>query len=99
MRTIRQLGLLSLVDGMRRSLRPADYFARFLTAATNIPVTYMMVADGRGYSMGGGTGSLAVDAGIGITACLLLGLLLYRLGGKTFGAGVVEPLDALLQED
>lgn len=55
----------------------------FLTAATNIPLTYMMVADGRGYAMGGVTGSLAMDAGIGITACLLLGLLLYRLGGKT----------------
>jgi hypothetical protein len=39
--------------------------------------------------MGGVTGSLAVDAGIGITACLLLGLLLYRLGGKTFGAAAV----------
>jgi hypothetical protein len=64
----------------------------FLTAATNIPVTYMMVADGRGYARGGIAGSLAVDAGIGIIACLSLGLLLYQLPRKTFGAGAIEPL-------
>ena len=58
----------------------------FLTAATNISVTYMMVADGRGYAMGGVAGTLAMDAGTGITECMLLGLLLSRLPGKAFSA-------------
>ena len=71
----------------------------FLTAATNIPVTHMMVADGHGYAMGGVAGTLAMDAGIGIIACMLLALLLYRLPGKVFGAGAIEPLGASLQED
>jgi len=72
-----------------------------LTAATHIPVTYMMVADGRGYAMAGVTGSLAMDAGIGIAACLLLGLLMTRIPGGAFGTRVkaIEPLDALPQED
>lgn len=61
----------------------------FLSAATNIPVTYMMIADGRGYAIAGVTGSLAMDAGIGIAACLLLGLLMSRIRGGAFGARVV----------
>lgn len=63
----------------------------FLTAATNIPVTYMMVADGRGYASRGIAGSFATDAGISIAACLVLGLLLYGLPGRAFGASVVSP--------
>lgn len=72
-----------------------------LTAATNIPVTYMIVADGRGYAMGGVAGSLAIDAGVGIAACLILGLLLFRRPGKAFGSKVaaVEPFNTLPQED
>jgi PAT family beta-lactamase induction signal transducer AmpG len=94
-----QLGIVFETIGQNNPLA-ATTFA-FLTAATNIPVTYMMVADGRGYAMGGVAGSLAMDAGISIAACLLLGLLLYRLPSKAFGRGAetVEPLNALLQED
>ncbi|MFP5211563.1 MAG: MFS transporter [Acidobacteriota bacterium] len=94
-----QLGIVFQTIGQNNPLA-ATTFA-FLTAATNIPVTYMMVADGRGYSTGGVAGSLAMDAGIGIAACLLLGLLLYRLPGKAFGAdrSAVEPLNVLRQED
>ena len=58
-----------------------------------------MVADGHGYAMGGIAGTLAMDAGIGIIACVLLGLLLYWLPGKAFGAAAIEPLAASLQED
>jgi hypothetical protein len=61
----------------------------------------MMVIDGRGYAMGGLVGSFTVDAGIGIVACLLMGVLLYRLPGAAFSAGarVIESRDPLLQED
>lgn len=94
-----QLGIVFETIGQNNPLA-ATTFA-FLTAATNIPVTYMMVADGRGFSMGGVAGSFATDAGIGIAACLLLGLLLYRLPGKGFSARTpeIEILDTLPQED
>ncbi|MHB1937408.1 MAG: MFS transporter [Acidobacteriaceae bacterium] len=90
-----QYGIVLETIGQNNPLA-ATTFA-FLTAATNIPVTYMIVADGRGYAMGGVAGSLAIDAGIGIAACLLL----YRLPGKAFGSNVavIEPLNTLPQED
>jgi MFS transporter, PAT family, beta-lactamase induction signal transducer AmpG len=73
----------------------------FLVAAANIPVTYMLLVDGRAYSFGGAAGSFAADAAISVAACLLVGLLLFRLRGKAFGSGVaaIEPLNAILQED
>jgi hypothetical protein len=94
-----QIGIVFETIGQNNPLA-ATTFA-FLTAATNIPVAYMMFADGRGYAMGGVVGSFAMDAGIGITACLLLGLLLYRLPGNAFGRGneIIEPLHALAQEE
>jgi MFS transporter, PAT family, beta-lactamase induction signal transducer AmpG len=94
-----QIGIVFETIGQNNPLA-ATTFA-FLTAATNIPVTYMMVVDGRGYAMGGVAGGFAMDAGISITACLLLGLLLYRLPGKTKGSGneIVEPLHTLAQEE
>jgi PAT family beta-lactamase induction signal transducer AmpG len=55
-----------------------------LSAATYVPITYMMVADGRGYSMGGLAGSFGTDAAISIASCLLIGFLLYRLNGNSF---------------
>jgi hypothetical protein len=58
----------------------------------------MMVADGRGYAMGGVAGNFAVDAGIGIIARLLMGSLLYRLPGETFGAGAIGGVDTPLLE-
>ena len=92
-----QIGIVFETIGPNNPLA-ATTFA-FLTAATNIPVTYMMVADGHGYAMGGIAGTLAMDAGIGIIACMLLGLLLYWLPGRAFGAGAIEPLAASLQDD
>ena len=92
-----QVGIVFDTIGQNNPLAATTW--AFLTAATNIPVAYMMVADGRGYAMGGVAGSLAVDAGLGIIACLLLGLLLYRLSGKRFGAGAIEPIDVPLQEN
>jgi len=75
-----QLGIVFEVIGESNPLA-ATTFA-FLTAATNVPVTSMMVVDGRAYSPGGVTGTLAVDASIGIAACLLMGFLLSKLDHK-----------------
>lgn len=46
-----------------------------LSAATYLPIAYMMVADGRGYSLGGIAGSFGMDAAISIVSCLLVGFL------------------------
>jgi len=54
-----------------------------LSAATYIPITYMMVFDGKGYARAGIAGSLGTDAAISITSCLLIGFLLYRLTAKS----------------
>ena len=77
-----QIGIVFEVIGESNPLA-ATTFA-FLTAATNVPVTYMMLVDGRAYSPGGVTGTLAVDASISIAACLLMGLLLSKFDGKPF---------------
>src|SRR5215469_18396322 len=50
----------------------------FLTAATNVPLTAMMFIDGRAYAVAGIAGMLAVDALIGIAACILAGILLAK---------------------
>lgn len=55
-----------------------------LSASTYVPITYMMIADGRGYSLGGLGGSFTMDAAISIVSCLLVGFLLYRLNGNSF---------------
>ncbi len=55
-----------------------------LSAATYVPITYMMIADGGGYSFGKIAGSFGTDAAISITACALVGILLYRLSGNSF---------------
>ena len=72
----------------------------FLSAATNVPVTYMMVVDGRAYALGGIAATLGVDAAISIVACLLMGLLLSRFDRKAsrLGAQSAE-VAALMQED
>jgi hypothetical protein len=50
--------------------------------------------------MAGVTGSLAMDAGIGIAAYLLLGPLMTRIPGGAFGTRVkaIEPFDAHLRK-
>lgn len=56
-----------------------------LTAATNVSVTYMMMADGRAYSAGGMTRALGVDGAIGIVACVVAGALLLKFEGRRAG--------------
>lgn len=49
-----------------------------LIAAMNFPIWYMGNFDGWGYDRGGLFGSFAVDAGLSITACLLLAIVLRK---------------------
>lgn len=71
-----QIGIVFEVIGQNNPLA-ATTFA-FLTAATNVPVTYMMLVDGRAYTPAGLTGTFAADASISIVACVLMGFLLSR---------------------
>jgi len=94
-----QIGIVFETIGKDNPLA-ATTFA-FLTAATNIPVTYMMVADGRGYAMSGLAGSFSIDAAVSIAACILLGLFLYWIPGGGFGKDLkgIEPHEPLLQQE
>ena len=46
-----------------------------LVGAYNVPISYMLFADGWGYGRWNVAGAFAVDATLGITACLLMTLL------------------------
>ncbi len=81
-----QVGIMFETIGQHNPLAATAFTV--LSASTYVPITYMMVADGNGYSTGGIAGSLGMDAGISIASCLLLGFLLYRLGGRSFRLGV-----------
>ena len=54
-----------------------------LSAATYVPITYMMIADGKGYSFGGLAGSFGTDAAISVASCALVGFLFSRLRTRT----------------
>jgi PAT family beta-lactamase induction signal transducer AmpG len=75
-----QIGIVFEAIGANNPLAATTF--SFLTAATNVPVTYMMAADGHAYSVGGVTGTFAIDASLGIAACLLAGILLARFDSK-----------------
>lgn len=49
-----------------------------LIAVTNLPITYMGILDGWGYDRGGLVGGFLVDAGLGMSACVLLAIVLRR---------------------
>jgi PAT family beta-lactamase induction signal transducer AmpG len=49
-----------------------------LSAATILPITYMIAVDGHAYAWHGVASSFMVDAGSGIVSCMLLWLLLRR---------------------
>ena len=73
-----QIGIVFEAIGPNNPLA-ATTFA-FLTAATCIPVTYMMVADGHAYAAAGIHGAFAADASISILTCAVAGVLLARFG-------------------
>jgi PAT family beta-lactamase induction signal transducer AmpG len=73
-----QIGIIFEALGADNPLAATTF--SFLTAATNVPATLVMLADGRAYSHGGITAEFTVDALIGIVTCLLAGTLLARYG-------------------
>jgi PAT family beta-lactamase induction signal transducer AmpG len=52
----------------------------FLSAAYNVPIFYMALVDGWGYSKGSIAGEFGVDAAAGIAASLVMGALLILTG-------------------
>jgi PAT family beta-lactamase induction signal transducer AmpG len=90
-----QVGIMFETIGENNPLAATTF--TLLSAATYVPITYMMLLDGKGYSIGGVAGSLAMDAGISTASCLVIGLLLYKLSRKSFRlrAPAGELLDAL----
>ncbi len=65
-----------------------------LVSASNLPLSYMQSLDGRGYNRGGLTGSYVTDAGVSITACLLLAWLLsrWRRNRRSVASGSFGPV-------
>ena len=94
-----QIGIVFEAIGPDNPLAATTF--SFLTAATNIPVAYMMVADGRAYAAHGIAGSFFLDAAVCIAACLLAGLLLSKFDRRSFRAipQLPEIAVALQQED
>jgi PAT family beta-lactamase induction signal transducer AmpG len=71
-----QIGIVFDVIGPDNPLAATTF--SFLTAATNIPVAYLIFIDGHAYSVGGIVGMLLTDAAIGILACTLAAILLAK---------------------
>ena len=63
--------------GRRNPLAATTY--GLMMSAFNIPNTYMVMVDGWGYSWRGVAGSYAVDAGLSLLACGLLGLCMAHV--------------------
>ena len=55
----------------------------FLGSAYGLPISYMLYVDAFGFSRGGISGALAIDAVIGIVASALLGAMLFGLARKS----------------
>ncbi len=93
-----QIGIVFEAIGPNNPLA-ATTFA-FLSSATNVPVMYVMAADGHAYAAAGLAGLLGVDASIGIGTCLLAGVLLAKFGALPRVAGqLVEALPDAMQEE
>jgi PAT family beta-lactamase induction signal transducer AmpG len=71
-----QIGIVFEAIGPDNPLAATTF--SFLTAATNIPVTYITLVDGQAYSIAGITGMLFTDAAIGILTCTVAAVLLAR---------------------
>jgi PAT family beta-lactamase induction signal transducer AmpG len=80
-----QIGIVFEAIGPDNPLA-ATTFA-FLTAATNIPVTYLTFIDGYAYSVRGIVGTLFTDAAIGILTCIVAAILLARFDSTAARAG------------
>ncbi len=51
-----------------------------LIAAYNVPISYMLVVDGRAFGRGGVAGAFAADAALGIAACIVMAMVMWRFG-------------------
>ena len=83
-----QIGIVFEAIGSDNPLAATTF--SFLTAATNVPVTYVMLIDGHAYTAGGIRGIFAVDASIGIATCIIAGALLAKFDRR---ANAALPLD------
>jgi len=65
----------------------------FLGSAYGLPLSYMLYVDGVGYSRFGVAGGYAADALCGVTASILLGLMLYWLSrrARSLSQTVIRP--------
>jgi len=75
-----QIGIIFEAIGPNNPLAATTF--SFLTASTNVPVTYVTLVDGRAYARAGITGTLFVDAAIGIVTCLIAGTVLARVDAR-----------------
>ena len=76
-----QIGIVFEAIGPDNPLAATTF--SFLTAATNVPVTYITFIDGHAYSIRGITAMLFTDAAIGILTCSMASILLAKLGSRT----------------
>jgi MFS transporter, PAT family, beta-lactamase induction signal transducer AmpG len=72
-----QVGIMFQTIGENNALAATTF--TFLMGATSVPNTYMLLVNGRGYSMGGVPGTFATDALVGICACIVAGLLVRAI--------------------
>ncbi|MFP5237142.1 MAG: MFS transporter [Acidobacteriota bacterium] len=93
-----QIGIIFEAIGPDNPLAATTF--SFLTAATNVPVAWVTLVDGHGYSLGGIGGMLCIDGMIGILTCLLAGWLLTRVDSRTAtGKTSVSPIEGPLEEN
>jgi MFS transporter, PAT family, beta-lactamase induction signal transducer AmpG len=93
-----QIGIVFEAIGPDNPLAATTF--SFLTAATNVPVTYVTLLDGRAYAKAGITGTLFVDAAIGIVTCLVAGTVLARMEARraVVAAEAVTPVEVVQEE-
>ena len=70
----------------------------FLTAATNIPVTYLTVIDGHAYSRAGITGAFLTDSMIGIGACIAAAIFFAKVGSARTSMSPLMPPETASEE-
>lgn len=75
-----QIGIVFQAIGPDNPLAATTF--SFLTAATNIPVAYLILIDGRAYSIGGIVGMFFTDAAIGILTCTVAAILLAKFDSR-----------------
>lgn len=93
-----QIGIIFEAIGPDNPLAATTF--SFLTAATNVPVTYVTLIDGHGYGAAGIPGLLATDAAIGIATCLVAAalLVLFDSRARRRGERKMPALEAAQEE-